>query len=368
MENIKIRRHTSIKTLCRQTWNSLAGASPFRQYEWFDAWCNSVGQHVELLILTVEDTDRQIIGIAPFYVDNTLAKGNMVHFVGGGKACSDYLGLLASDENLQAVATAVANWFLKSPNDFRWTTMSLEGVTPSDFGMSRFAAQLGEKLIVDRTPHENSWIISLPDNWEAYLSSVSKRCRRMLRQLDQQYIQTGRATFSLARDRSEVQRGLNNLIALHTARRQELGCDGCFSDNSFVRLIEQSAYSFLDTGSLKLGTVEIDGVPAAVALSFSRGDSIYAYQCGYDPQFSEMKPGWLLNQFQLRYAIENGYRRFDFLRGNEAYKSRLGAEPVQLERLRITNRSPLATWHRIVWNTKNGLKPYVANMSSNFSV
>ena len=41
----------------------------------------------------------------------------------------------------------------------------------------------------------------------------------------------------------------------------------------------------------------------------------------------EEQPGNLINLMILRQAIARGYRAYDFLRGDEPYKARFGAEP-----------------------------------------
>ena len=363
MENLKIRSVDCCSQINSEDWNSVAGTSPFHRKEWIKAWCETLGKDVEPLILIVED-QQKIVGIAPLYIESSVTKGTVVHFLGAGKACSDYASILVRPEYQTQVISTIANWLTSSTSEFSWSTMSLEGISTEDPTMEIFAQQLGRHMVVDRSPHENSWVIDLPETWDDYLMSLSKRCRRMMRQLDKEHIQSGRATFSIASTAAEVHHGLNVLIELHTARREELGCEGCFSDPEFIKLVKKSAHSFFHAGNLRLGTVYVDERPAAVALSFSHGDSIFAYQCGYDPEFSEMKPGWILNQFQLRYAIENGYRHFDFLRGDEAYKSRLGARPVELQRLRISNNTSIGTLRRFAWSAKTGLKPLVASWTT----
>ena len=47
---------------------------------------------------------------------------------------------------------------------------------------------------------------------------------------------------------------------------------------------------------------------------------MYFYQSGRDPRWEDQSVGVALMVKMIRRAIEGGYRRFDFLRGEEAYK------------------------------------------------
>ena len=70
---------------------------------------------------------------------------------------------------------------------------------------------------------------------------------------------------------------------------------------------------------------EIDGKKAAAVLCFDYGNRLWAYNSGFDASMNEYSPGWVLLSYILRWANENRYEAFDFMRGNEKYKYRFGA-------------------------------------------
>ena len=51
----------------------------------------------------------------------------------------------------------------------------------------------------------------------------------------------------------------------------------------------------------------------------------------------------------LRAAIEQGYRRFDFMRGDEAYKASWGAQPVPTVETRVVARRSSAHLRHTAW-------------------
>jgi CelD/BcsL family acetyltransferase involved in cellulose biosynthesis len=73
----------------------------------------------------------------------------------------------------------------------------------------------------------------------------------------------------------------------------------------------------------------------AAMFGFSDGATYYLYNSAYDNELAEASPGIVL----LTYAIERlgaeGLTRFDFLKGEEEYKTRLGASPRQLYRIEV---------------------------------
>jgi CelD/BcsL family acetyltransferase involved in cellulose biosynthesis len=71
-------------------------------------------------------------------------------------------------------------------------------------------------------------------------------------------------------------------------------------------------------------------------LCFDYNNDIYLYNSAYDPAYSSLSVSLLLKVFNIRDAVENGKKRFDFLSGDEPYKYDLGGHDVPLYRCLIT--------------------------------
>src|SRR5262249_16044458 len=72
---------------------------------------------------------------------------------------------------------------------------------------------------------------------------------------------------------------------------------------------------------------------ALATLIDRRKRSFLFYMTGRDEAFDGPPPGVILHAYSIRYAIENGFTEYDFLRGNEPYKYSFG---VQERRIRCT--------------------------------
>lgn len=74
-------------------------------------------------------------------------------------------------------------------------------------------------------------------------------------------------------------------------------------------------------------------VATACLFGWSNDRDYYLYNSSFDPTLQSVAPGLVLLLSMIEQSINRGWRRFDFLKGNETYKSRLGATPRQLYRV-----------------------------------
>ena len=353
MRVVCIKNETDFLSLSKE-WNRLAGDAPFKRWEWMEAWCRTLGAMTSLRVLVVYDEMSRPIGIAPFCLESSLNRGRVLRFIGSGKACSDYMGLLTEQRHLYKVAAAVGTWLSQAASgehgkDEQWELLELEGVAEDDASVRILTEHL-DHTQPEWSPSLHCWKVELPDDWEEYLGSLTKRARRKLRQLQKEYIQTGRATWNAATTDQEFRDYLKSLIELHTARRVVLGEGGCFDHPGFESFLVAAAEGLFAADKLWLTELRIDGRVAANAVGVVHGAEVSLYQCGFDPQLSSCNPGWIQNIFNLRRAIELRKRSFDFLRGDEPYKKRLNGKPVAMFRVRVAAPDALSRLRHRIWN------------------
>ena len=101
----------------------------------------------------------------------------------------------------------------------------------------------------------------------------------------------------------------------------------------FFRSMTESMSS---AGILKLGILEIETIPAAMIMYFDYNDNIYLYNSGFEKDYVSLSVGLLSKVLCIKDSIESGKKVFDFLKGNEVYKSRLGGHTTQLSDCRIS--------------------------------
>jgi CelD/BcsL family acetyltransferase involved in cellulose biosynthesis len=330
-------------------WNALAHGVPFRRHEWLATWWRHFRKAGDkLFIPTIYDADGQIIGLAPWYVENDRWMGRVVRFLGSGKVCSEYLTILAAHGAEEVVAHRLAAW-LAIDGAPHWDLLDLDGVDQQDEMLTRIVGELSEAgHEVFQRARERTWRVTLAATWDEFLGGLSKARRAKLRALDRR-LEGGRVSLQTADNSEKLQQGLDIFHRLHQARRASLGGDGCLSLPAFERFLEDAAARFLRLGDLRLQWIEVDGEPAAVEFDLLGDDTLYYYQTGMNPNLAEISPGRLLQVASIKRAIGESTSCFDFLRGDEAYKASWGAEPQQLVQIRIAARRPLARLRHELW-------------------
>jgi CelD/BcsL family acetyltransferase involved in cellulose biosynthesis len=189
--------------------------------------------------------------------------------------------------------------------------------------------------IVDRRPAEHCWRIELPATWDEYLAGLSKSHRKQLRRFERRLFATRRAVLHTATSDQELGQAFEILVELHRLRRESQGDRGRFHSRQFTDFHREVARQFLHRGLLRLSWLELDGRPVASEYQILGGQMIYAYQSGIDPAALEQEPGRLATLATLQAAIQSGYRTYDLLRGDEAYKAHWRAQPLACADLRV---------------------------------
>ncbi len=114
-----------------------------------------------------------------------------------------------------------------------------------------------------------------------------------------------------------------------------------------------------ERGQVQFYWLELDGKPAAAEYELVGDGVLYAYQAGVNPDVMEHQPGKLINLAILRRAIGQGYRAFDFLRGDEPYKARFGAQPRPQLQWRVVPPRTIAQCRHNLWRAGNNVKQWI---------
>jgi hypothetical protein len=348
-------------------WNALARGVPFRSWAWLGGWWRHYGAEEpddrrRLFALAVYDDGNDLVGLAPWYLETVPNRGEVGRFLGSGDVCSDYLSILCLPGREAAVAQALADWLCSDSRRSGWNVWNallLGGVDAGDAVTQCFIAQMRERgSLVCSQPGPNCWRIELPANWDEYLSTLSRSHRKQVRRLERRLFASGRAALHMVKCPAELDRGLGILAELHGRRRGGLGDTGVFADDRFAIFHREVAEQLLAEGVLRLSWVELDGSPVAAEYQVAGNHAVYAYQSGIEPAALQNEPGRLAMLATLRRAIEDGYRYFDLLRGDELYKAHWRARPRNSIEVGILagrsgdwlrNRAKVAGWQLRRW-------------------
>jgi CelD/BcsL family acetyltransferase involved in cellulose biosynthesis len=180
--------------------------------------------------------------------------------------------------------------------------------------------EAGREVVVEE--QDIAAVLSLPESFDAWLASIGKKERHETRRKRRRYEEmVGPARIARFED---SERYLEEFISLH---RTSSGEKGSFMTDAMA------AY-FTDLMALPGWGIDALLTPeqgiAAAGFSFHGDDGYYLYNSAFDRGYWEASPGVVLIASLIEFAIEEEQMVFDFLKGDETYKFRLGAEPRPL--------------------------------------
>lgn len=314
----------------REEWNPLLESSArnriFMTWEWQSTWWAAYHPG-ELWIIAVRDDQDNLLGLAPWFIHNH-PKGRLVRSVGCVEV-TDYLELIIREGCEYEVLRSLAEYAISEKSCY--DALDFCNI-PADSPELREWPPLLESagFQVNIVQQEVCPHIPLPTDWESYLELLDKKQRHEVRR------KLRRAgTVELAWDyldlNEKIEESAQRFVTLMRASSPDKA--KFLEDSENVDFFHRMMPVMAAQGWLQISLLTINGVDAAAYLSFDYGNKILLYNSGHNPQlYPEVSPGIVLLAFIIRDAIEKGRAEFDFLRGNEEYKYRMGGQdrPVMM--------------------------------------
>jgi CelD/BcsL family acetyltransferase involved in cellulose biosynthesis len=307
-------------------WRRIAAQSPaatvFQSWEWNASWWrhNRGGKRLWAQVYT---ENGAVVGFSALYLPPVGLPLRTARFVGTGG--SDYLDLVAAPGYEARIAATFRSFLRESP---RWDWCDLQQVRPGAAaeGLPGAAVWQGETC-----PY-----LPLAESWDGFRKSLGKKLRSNIgyyeRSLEKQFT----VEYRLA-TRETLDSDLAAFFELHQKRWNRRWLPGAFASRAARAFHADAARSLLDAGMLRLHTLTLDGVTRAALYCFQKGSRCYYYLGGFEPEMARLSLGTVLTARAIRHAIEqDGAAEFDFLRGDEGYKYKWGAQDRYNLRLSIT--------------------------------
>jgi predicted N-acyltransferase len=325
---MELKHFTDFSEINHEDWDALLAQSetdfPFLRYGYQKSWWDFKGggewpQDADLHLIAGYQKER-LAAIAPLF-SSTTTDENILRLVGSIEI-SDYLDLICPYHDKKEFLSLLLNFIHSEMNEIRQidlvnipeksTTIELLKVLSGDYGWA-----------ADIQPAYHTPVIPLAQNWETYLAGIDKKqrheIRRKLRRADENaetvkwYISDNRETLS-----SEID-AFFTLMEMDADKKKFLTLQMKAQMSDIIRWAFEEGY-------LQLSFMQIDGKNASAYLCFDYGRHLLVYNSGFDFSFGEYSPGWVLLSYLIQHAINTGKSYFDFMRGDENYKYRFGAQ------------------------------------------
>lgn len=303
---------------------SVPGATPFTHPVWHAAWLRHFGSALAPVFLSFRQGE-ELVGVAALEIS-----GDSARTLGDPNVC-DYGGPLALPGREHAIASALFEWLREdlTPRAELW---GLPADSPVTRALRDAAGDQGWSVQVE--PEAACPIADIAGGFDAYLAALSKKDRHELRRKMRNLAALGDLTYE--RQAPEQSPAAGETL-LRLMRASHHGKDE-FLTPVMAAFFGDLAASLGALGLARVGIVRLAGEEVAALLVFEDDDTGFLYNSGYDPAFSAHAVGLVSKALALQDAAERGLRRFDFLRGDEEYKRRLGGVPRPLVRLHLTSR------------------------------
>jgi CelD/BcsL family acetyltransferase involved in cellulose biosynthesis len=311
-------------------WNVLVQESitntPFQRLEYQKSWHRHLGPD-NLFTVSVRDDSGSLAGFGCFFLN-----GETLHFNGCVEE-TDYLDLITLPEHASRVWELVLDC-LDGDGLPRWNCIDLCNVpaaSPTREILPRLAQSRGFSFATER--HEVCPIIGLPATFDDYLMTLDKKQRHELRRKMRRAEEAG-LEIQTVTPGDDVETAVNDFLLLlqksHPDKAEWL------NDRRTAHFQDIAAAAQAD-GTLQLMFAVMEGRQAAALFNFDYNGRIYVYNSGFDPDaFSYLSAGVVLTARAIETAIEKGRSAFDFLRGDEIYKYRFGAQDTTIHRLVVS--------------------------------
>jgi CelD/BcsL family acetyltransferase involved in cellulose biosynthesis len=321
--NFKI--HQDFSEIDSTTWNALVQESiadtPFSRHEYLSEWWKTLGggewKQAELVLVSATEND-QLVGIAPLFIEEWDDRQALM--LVGSIEISDYLDLIVREADLPRFLSGLMDFLASSFAD-KWSALDWYNLPDHSPTLAALKAESDRRgwtcaeEIYRPTPR-----IPLNGSFEEYLSRIDKKQRHEIRRKMRRAAESGRVRFYIVDKNADIEPELESFFQLMVQDPNK----AAFLKDAMREQMSNSIRAAHTYGYLWLAFLEVDGVKAAATLCFDYKNKLWGYNSGVSRDFMELSPGWVIMGHDVQWCCENGRYEFDFMRGEEEYKYRMG--------------------------------------------
>lgn len=289
-------------------WNTIVRTEsmvyPFYTYDWHLNWKNTLAFTSNVFVYHTDDVLISLV-----------LMGNEAHF-SGGEDIADYLDCLGQQGGKETFWRELLP-YLKNNGVNKLMLSNVPNHSPTkDILVSLGAVAKVE----DMTP-----TVKLPETTDAYLNSLDRKSRhefnRKVKKFDLTY---PNCTVVV----TEV---LDIALLLDLMKRNDAKKE--FLTNNMETFFT-TIPTLSDVKTLQANLIDNTGLIVASCIFFSVNKTLLLYNSGFNETFQGS--GLYLKAKMMLWAINNGYKEYNFLQGQERYKYELGGKDVPVYQIAIT--------------------------------
>ena len=296
--DVKFVEISNLKAVWEELFKVSKNPSPFISYGWFFALSKHLlKKNVKTMVFY---KNGKPVGILPAEIKNKTL------FLIGDERVTDINGVILNCRHSREIVEFIADFIMEK--DLKVELYPLD----SESELMEFLPGMLEV----KTPEKAApfFVLELPSSRKEYLGSLSSKRRHEIRR-------KGRKLKG-AEIKNLKAKDINKLFELmESSSGEKKG----FLSREMKAFFGEIALYFEEIGSLRLEGCFYKGKILAVLFCFQMKGTVYAFNTGYNPDFYKLSPGVVAFALDIEEAIDENFTCYNFLRGEERFKSDLGA-------------------------------------------
>ena len=295
---MRVEKLSAVQQAWQELFDQASAVTPFMSYEWFAALAKNLLKTDPDVLLFYRRTGA--VGIVPGSMI-----GNRLQMI-GDKRVTDLVDMLCLPGELDHVLGFLGRYV--SGKDLGMDLYPLDEHSPLVTG---FVKQVPGSVVeqMDVCP-----LLSLASTWDEYLAGLGGKerheLRRKMKKVNGAHIQDVQP--------ADTHRLYQLMSAAGNDKADFLNDE---TRNFFSEIVE----AFDKRGWLRMREAVIDREVLGVLFAFAYDKRVYLFNMGHNIGMRKLSPGIVTVALDIRSAIDEKYEYYDFLRGDEEYKYRLGA-------------------------------------------
>lgn len=316
----------------RDSWNDLLVRSSadniFLTWEFCFTWWKAFNEKKDLMIIVLYDGST-LVGIAPLYCIRSRQFGvfsrRQLEFIGSRETFFEGLDFIFDPDRESELLSLCLN-FLISEKKLKWDVLNLTSYRQT----SKILPKLCSFFKLNDCSHEiyavrESAVIDFPETFSDFLSSLSKGTRDKQKYFQRRLLKLPEVYFEFITSPPAIDKAYVEFVDLHQKRQTSKGNEGSFRDtrrnynefhSNLVELVGPLEWIFI--AFIRVGDKLVSGM-----YNYNYHGHMYAYALGFDPEWSEYRPGNVLTLTAFEHLLANtSVKHYDSLRGVSQHKLR----------------------------------------------
>ena len=296
----------------------------FLTWEWVSSWISVAGKSHKPFVITLRNTNGELLGLAPFYVANyrllKLIPYRVLRVMGDYPTGAEYPDWIVHRDHEVVTMREIARtlrlyskWWdcLWMPNVAAWTDAT-----------ERILQACRETGLLSRTRSASFSGFELPRSVNGFVEALSSNMRSVVRRQVKKISGREGVAFDRCMTTESLPDYLQALFDLHYRRWRRKGEEGTFRRKPEERrFYEEFAPAALRSGWLRLYALKERGEIKAVQIGYVYNNIFHLLQEGFDPDYAD-GVGNVLRLHVIEACIAEGIATYDFLGVMSEHKRR----------------------------------------------